>query len=110
MARYNKVGSVSTTISRGTLNVDGEVDHTEACMVCTYHETDVVKWNDKYIRLYTGGWFSNTTKVRMNQVSNQYGLDYSVYQAKGIWYVDYKGVTQQFVGAVVVITRNDKEN
>ena len=105
---YNIVGKLATSISRGTLNIDGDVDHTEACMICTYHQTNVVMWNDKYIRLDTGYWFTPTTKNRMNQVSNQYGLGYSVYQAKGEWCVDYNGVTQQFVGSVVVITR--KEN
>ena len=102
---YNKVGKLATVITKGVMCVDGVV--IDSCMVCTYHSTDVVKWNDKHIRLYTGGWKTVTTKTRMNQVSNQFGLGYSVYQRKGKWYVDYNGVTQQFCGPLVVITRKE---
>ena len=54
----------------------------------TYHKTDVVTVNqDGSITLDTGGWFTQTTKNRMNQASNQYGLCFRVYQAMGVWYV-----------------------
>lgn len=54
-----------------------------------YHQTDVVKFNDKVIELNTGGWFTVTTKLRLNQASAQFGLGYSVYQKKGEWFVKY---------------------
>jgi hypothetical protein len=71
----------------------------------TYVDTVVVKFNDKTIHLNTGGWQTNTTKVRMNQVSNQYGLGYQVYQKKFIWYVDYKGETYTFKNKVLKLNR-----
>jgi len=57
----------------------------------TYHDTDVVKWNpDKNdVILDNGGWFTKTTKDRMNQASNQYGLGYSVFQKDNRWYVKF---------------------
>jgi hypothetical protein len=52
-----------------------------------YHNTDVVTFDDKEIVLDTGNWYTVTTKVRMNQASNQYGLGYSVFKKDGFWHV-----------------------
>lgn len=50
----------------------------------TYRGTDVVTYNaDGSITLRTGGWYTATTKHRMNQ----YGRGVRVYQLKGMWFV-----------------------
>jgi len=96
MARYSQIGSHKTTVkanmSRGTLRV-------------TYHSTDVVNVTPKSITLNTGGHFTNTTKLRMNQASRQYGLGYYVYQKKGKWYVQYRGKTHNFRGRSIRLKR-----
>lgn len=80
MASLNKVGSHKTTIrSEGS------------SIIVRYWYTDVVKFSPGLITLNTGGHFTNTTKTRMNQASNQYGLGYNVYQKDFGWYVKYKG-------------------
>ena len=38
--------------------------------------------------LDTCGWKSATTKTRMNQAANQFGLPYRVYQKDYVWYVE----------------------
>lgn len=53
-----------------------------------YHNTDVVSFTDKRVTLRTGGWCTVTTKTRMNQAANQFGLGYSVYQKNHDWYVN----------------------
>ena len=80
MTQNNKVGTVATSV----FNDNG-------VMKCVYHHTIVVEWDNKHITLDTGGWQTLTTKTRMNQVSNQYGLGYQVYQEDFNWYVMYKG-------------------
>ena len=77
MANMHKIGSTATTVRT-------ENGYT----IVRYHNTDVVKFNSDEIVLNTGGWKTNTTKARMNQTSNVYGLGYRVYQIKGTWYVD----------------------
>ena len=52
-----------------------------------YHATDVVSFSDKEIILRTGGWFSVTTKLRMNQAANQFDLGFVVGSDKGEWKV-----------------------
>lgn len=70
-----------------------------------YHNTPVVSFNSEVIILNTGGWFTNTTKTRMNQASNQFNLGFDVYQKKGVWYVDFRGETLKFVGETIELKR-----
>ena len=66
------------------------VDTSEGKTVVVLHVTDIVAINrrDNSITLSTGGWFTPTTKRRMNEVAEAYGLGFHVYQTKGEWYVD----------------------
>jgi hypothetical protein len=57
----------------------------------TYHNTDVVTVEaDGTVTLNNGGWKSNTTKLRMNQASRQFGLGFGVYQRDFEWFVSFK--------------------
>ena len=77
MAQLMKVGRVHTT--QGIDN--------DGCRYVQYHATKVVRWNDKYIFLRTDGYYTQTTKNRMNQVSNQFNLGFKVYQKDFEWFV-----------------------
>lgn len=65
-----------------------------------YHETAVVSFSlsGKGIVLDTGGYFTPTTKTRMNQASRQFDLGYHVFQKAGKWYADHDGKTHAFDG------------
>lgn len=77
MAQNSKVGAHKTAVYH---------DGTHTCVV--YHNTCVARFNSAEIILDSGGWRTVTTKARMNQASNQYGLGFSVYQKDHVWYVD----------------------
>lgn len=50
------------------------------------HKTCIVTVRpDGSVFLNTGGWLTNTTITRMNQVSAEWGLGYSVSRAKGVF-------------------------
>jgi len=85
MAQQSEVGRTATTIA----NVG---DYT----VVTYHQTAVVKFNNREVILNSGGWWTMTTKTRMNQASHQFGLGFSVSQRGGEWFVDYLGKREPF--------------
>lgn len=76
MARIDKIGKTATKV----LNENGFTK-------VVYHNTAVVKFDQDIIELNSGGWRTNTTKVRMNQASNQFGLGFHVFQRNGDWYV-----------------------
>ena len=67
-----------------------------------YHSTAVVQFNNDKIILNSGGWDTRTTKSRMNQASNQYGLGYEVYQVNYSSYVDYNGETIPFEDGMIL--------
>lgn len=76
MSQTRKVSGVKTSVRV----VNGET-------AVRYHSTDVVSFDCKKITLRSGGYRTLTTKLRMNQASNQFDLGYSVYQKDGGWYV-----------------------
>ncbi len=64
---------------------------TNGLISVAYHNTVVVHADEKKIILDTGGYKTLTTKTRMNQASNQFGLGYQVFQRDFDWIVSYKG-------------------
>ena len=70
-----------------------------------YHSTCVVSFNRNIIVLNTGGWYSCTTKKRMNQASEQFNLGYRVTKRKGIWYALYKGQELEFLSDKLILDR-----
>ena len=78
MARTDKVGTHKTAIY-----------HSDGYTCIRYHSTEVVKFNDDEIILNSGGWQTNTTKSRMNKVSDAFQLGFRVSQRQHEWFVDY---------------------
>ena len=70
-----------------------------------YHSTKVVKFNSETITLSTGGWDTTTTKRRMNQVSDTYGLEYRVFQKNWDWFVEYEGKTLPYNSNKLTLNR-----
>lgn len=61
---------------------------TTASIIVTYCNTQIVRVNkDGSITLNTGGYETVTTKKKMNQAAQQFGLGYSVSQRDFQWYV-----------------------
>lgn len=91
MSRQSQIGKRAT-----------KVYETGGYTYVKYHATDVVCFNSKQIILRTGGWYSMTTKTRMNQASNEYDLGFGIFQSKGSWYVDMYGYTIDFEDDMVL--------
>lgn len=71
-----------------------------------YHKTCIVEYDFDKIKLHSGGWKSVTTKRKMNQASNQFGLGFGVYQKSGDWFVNMPtGETVPFYDGIT-ISRN----
>lgn len=85
MATMHQIGKTATVIGN-----DGYMNYVQ------YHETQVVRWNDRQIILNSDGWRTATTKNRMNQTSNQFNLGFRVYQQNFDWYVTFKGKTWEW--------------
>ena len=96
-----------TQVFRG---VQSSVYRTSHSIVGTYRGTNVafverISNSVARVTLNTGGYFSNTTKLRMNQFSAQFcHHQYGVYQKKGEWFLAIDKVTRQVPFNTNVIT------
>lgn len=74
MARNDKLGTVATTVTRAN-----------GVLVVRYHSTDIVTYDEKTTRvtLRTGGYDTVTTRRRMNQAAQQFGLGFQVVRVRG---------------------------
>jgi len=79
MAQTNKVGKHMTKIT--TNKEGGKVVTYRGCPVFTEYP------KQGKVELNTCGWRSNTTKTRMNQAANQFGIPVHVFQKDFEWYV-----------------------
>ena len=70
-----------------------------------FHDTPVVTFNEKTIELNTGGWRTRSTKVRMNQASQEFELGFRVFQKQKEWFVEYQNETQPFSADTHVLNR-----
>ena len=84
MGQMQKVSRNNTQVIKG------------ARMAVVLHGTTVVSWDETTVTLNSGGWRTVTTKARMNQASNEYGLGYTVWQDRGKWYVNHGGTITPF--------------
>lgn len=88
MSQVHTLGKAHTTVTRkgnGELRV-------------TYHNTDVVTVHaNGNVTLDTGGWRTATTKTRMNQASNQFGLGFQVHQDEFAWFVTIRNASGELV-------------
>ena len=96
MAQTRRVGRTATSV----MCTNGRIS-------AVYHSTEVVLATKEKIVLNTGGWTTATTKARMNQASNQFGLGYKVYQKDRAWFVTYKGETRPFEGQELELIRDE---
>lgn len=74
----------------------------DGALVGYYRGTPVARKAGNIITLKTGGWMSRTTKVRMNQFSNNFvNSRFSVYQKNYSWFVKVGDTTIPFEGDTV---------
>ena len=95
MAQLNKVGKHRTKVGK-----EGRETFVK------YWHTKVVSFTEDTISLNNGGFLTNTTKARMNQASNEFGLGYRGYQKNYEWFVEHNGKTHEFTENMIFLNRN----
>ena len=91
MAQQSRLGKTATSVFSENGNT-----------YVQYHSTRIVTFNAKEIVLDSRGWKTATTKTRMNQASNQFGLGYYVTQKDFNWFVGYKRKVMDFSDGMVI--------
>lgn len=73
------------------------IKHANGNMTVTLHSTDIVHVTPSQVVLDNGGWATATTRARMQQVSNEYGLGYGVSVKRGEMFAHVNGFVYPFV-------------
>lgn len=85
-----------------------ETDGNGGDMKFFYHRTAIVivQKLPAQISLNSGGYRTATTKLAMNQASNQFSLGFQVWQQKGDWFVTMRnGDVHPFVDGMTFTTK-----
>ena len=61
-----------------------------------YYDTAIVTFDKDAIILDTGGWWTRSTKARMNQASRQFDLGYQVHQVLNSWVITFRRESHSF--------------
>jgi len=83
MARWNTISRYKTFVRKPDATGDG--------LVVKYHSTEIVRTTNVVNRLKVtldhNGYRTVTTKRKMNQAANEFGLGFGVHQRDHVWYV-----------------------
>lgn len=94
-----------SNLNRIPTNNTSVLKYADGSFIVTLHETPIVtKSKHGTLVLRTGGYKSNTTKTRMNQVSNEMGLGFMVVQKDGHWVVRYQGDEFAFDTDTIIVS------
>lgn len=96
MAQQHTIGKTATTTATGP----------DGITRVTYHSTVVVSFTPDKVTLCHGGWRTPTTKTRMNQAANQYGLGFEVVQRDFDWIVRTSASEYRFDGGTFTFDRH----
>lgn len=78
------------------------VYHNGTEQVVQYHDTAVVRFDENRIVLNSDNHLTKTTKTRMNQASEVFGLGFCVYQKAKLWFVEYMGKTIEYHDGIII--------
>lgn len=87
-----------------TNNKDWKLDNTEVLAdagagvaFVFLHGNKIAEVGDDFVRLFDGGWQTNTTKSRLNAILSEHGLPGErVFQKAHKWFVTVNGETVEF--------------
>lgn len=72
-----------------------------------YYATDIVTLAGRRIILNSGGWRTVTTKERMNQTANVFGLGFYVFQKDYAWFVTHNNKTVPFKDGIALTFKGE---
>ena len=96
------IGTHKTTITN-------QITPTYCVTKICYQNTIVCEFDNKKINLDTGGWFTSTTKRRMNQASEQFNLGFKVFQKDYSWLCQIENKIFAFSKGKLTIPRTTQD-
>jgi len=92
---------MNTAIKNGTnwSRANTSVTNDEGISTVYLHGNKIAEIGDAFVRIFDGGWRTNTTKSRLNAIINEFCCAYTdgVYQHQFEWFITDNKVIKQFV-------------
>ena len=79
------------------------VDNNDGVSTVYLHNNKIAEIGDEFVRIFDGGWQSNTTKSRLNALINEFcnGMTDGVFQKDFAWYIMDNNQTVPFESGYV---------
>ena len=88
MRKIERLMNAAITEGRNWSNANTSVTHTDEVAQVRLHGNLIAEIGDTFIRLFDGGWQSNTTKSRLNAILAEHGEQGDrVFQKSFDWFV-----------------------
>ena len=94
--------AMNTAIANSTNWTSGNTtvhfNEEENISVVRLHGNKIAEVGDDFLRVFDGGWQTNTTKSRLNAIINRFcnGVTDGVFQKDFSWYIKDNNVTRDF--------------
>ena len=73
------------------------------------HQIATVDHSTNAVKVSSCGWQTVTTKSRLNAILSEVKYGCSVFQKQWIWYVSFRGQTQDFVDGMILLDTQSLE-
>ena len=85
-------------------NTSVHFNEEESISIVRLHGNKIAEIGEGFIRLFDGGWQTNTTKSRLNAILAANGCDNDkVFQKNFDWFVRYNGETASFWDGMILV-------
>ena len=98
MRKIERLMNDAISASRDWGQANTRVEMIDGVSVVFLHGNKIAEVGDDFVRVFDGGWQSNTTKSRLNSLINRFcnGVTDGVHQHKFEWFIRDNNVTRDF--------------
>ena len=99
MRKIERLMNDAISASRDWGQANTRVEMIDGVSVVFLHGNKIAEVGDDFVRVFDGGWQSNTTKSRLNAIINEFCNAFTdgIFQKDFAWYVRDNKVTHDFV-------------
>ena len=100
MRKIEQLMNAAIKAGKNWTNANTSVNTDDAGLSTVYlHGNKIAEVGDDFVRVFDGGWRTNTTKSRLNAIINEFCCAYTdgIYQHKFEWFITDNKHIKQFV-------------
>ena len=98
MRKIESLMNAAIKANKNWTNANTSVTTDDGVSTVYLHGNKIAEVGDAFVRIFDGGWQSNTTKSRLNAIINEFCCSFTdgVFQKDFAWYIKDNKVTHDF--------------